>query len=58
MLDCSLKPLGLTITGVGGRGTADGTIRVHPNDGLTVLLPRKHLSGVKPKAEEARTAGV
>ncbi len=58
LLNCSLEPLGLAVTGVCGRGMADGTVRVHPNDGLTVFLPRIHLSGVKPKAAEARTADV
>lgn len=57
LLNRSLEPLGLAVTGVGGRGMADGTVRVHPNDRLA-FLPRIHLSGVMPKAAEARTAGV
>jgi hypothetical protein len=56
LLDCVLEPLCLAVTGMGSRGVADGTVRIHPNDGLAVFVPSIHLSGVKPKAAEARTA--
>jgi len=58
LLNCGLQPLSLAITGVDGWGMADGTVWVHPNDGLSVFLPGIHLSGGEPKATEAGTAGM
>jgi hypothetical protein len=43
--DGDLEAFGLTVTRMGGRVVADGTVRVHSDDGLPgSLVPGTHLS--------------
>lgn len=51
MPDSDFKTLGLAIAGEVGGSMADGTVRVHSDDGLAAFVfPGIHLSGVAPEA--------
>lgn len=58
MLDSNLEALRLAIAGQTGWSVADGTVRVHSDDGLAgFMFPGIHLSGVKPEVV-GRRAGM